>query len=42
MSIAWWHRFSAPTVRDNLATAYQDAGRLDEAESLRNRVEPRS
>jgi len=28
------------TTRNNLAIAYQDAGRLDEAESLRKRAEP--
>jgi Tetratricopeptide repeat len=29
------------TVRNNLAAAYQDAGRLDEAEGLQNRSGPR-
>ncbi len=28
------------TTRNNLALAYQDAGRLAEAEGLRNRTEP--
>jgi Tetratricopeptide repeat len=30
-----------PELRNNLANAYQDAGRLDKAEDLLNRTEPR-